>query len=281
MTRPARLILLAAAVATLAACNRPREEEQAPAAAAPPAAAETQAEAAAPMAWDSKTPWAEVKLTLPVALRDQPDLHARLYADEVRKLRQFAEGSQAARTEAGSDNSLPTFEKTIDLTLAGETGKLFSLKRTDFEYAGGAHPNTVTSGVLWDKAMKRTISAGDLFRKGANLSVLDQALCSAVNTAKRARVPDSAVLTLDGKDWSCPRAMDTAFVLTPGTTPGKAGGLTFLIGPYQVGPYVEGGYEIAIPVAAFRSLLAVAYADEFAGAPVKAGDVTPAPKAAA
>ena len=64
-------------------------------------------------------------------------------------------------------------------------------------------------------------------------------------------------------------------MLTPGTAPGKAAGLTFLIGPYQVGPRVEGAYEIAIPATLFRSLLATAYADDFGGELTKAGDVTP------
>ena len=275
MTLPPRLLLTTAAVAlALTGCNRPKDEAAAPAP-APATAPETAAEAAAPMAFESKTPWATVKLTLPVALKEQPDLHARLYAEEVRKLRQFAEGAQADRTEAGSDPTMPPYEKTIDLTLAGESGKLFSLKRTDFDWSGGAHPNTLSSGVLWDKAIKRTIGAADLFRKGADLTVLDQALCTAINTAKRARVPDSAVVTLGGRDGGCPRAFDTPFVLTPGTVPGKAGGLTFLIGPYQVGAYAEGPYEIALPASAFRSLLATAYADEFAGQPVKTGDVTP------
>ena len=41
----------------------------------------------------------------------------------------------------------------------------------------------------------------------------------------------------------------------------------FLIGPYQVGPYAEGSYEVTVPQAAFRALLAPAYADEFAGTP--------------
>ena len=66
----------------------------------------------------------------------------------------------------------------------------------------------------------------------------------------------------------------TPFVLAPSTTTGKAGGLIFLIGPYQVGPYAEGGYEIVVPQTAFRRLLAPAYADEFAGNPVRTGDVS-------
>ena len=30
--------------------------------------------------------------------------------------------------------------------------------------------------------------------------------------------------------WTCPKAVSTPFVLTPGSTPGKGGGVTFLIG---------------------------------------------------
>lgn len=281
MSPPVRALLIAAAVAaSLAACNRDDEAKKAPA--APPAvgAVETPADAAAPMAFESKTPWANVSLQLPQGLKGQPDLHARLYAEEVRKLRQFIEGAQGERTEAGNDVDLPPYENTIQLSVAGQTGKLFSLKRVAFDFSGGAHPNTLTSGILWDKALKRQIGFADLFRRGVDLTVLDQALCSAINGAKRARVPDSASVTLGGKEWACPRASVTEFVLTPGTAPGKAAGLTFLVGPYQVGPYVEGGYEIAIPASTFRSLLATAYVDEFGGQLTKVGDVTPTAGAA-
>ncbi len=274
MSAPARLLLIAAAVATLAACNREREAE--PAAAAPGSAAvATPADAAAPLKFETKTPYAEVSLVLPEGLKPQTDLHARLYSEEVRKLRQFVEGAQGERTEAGFETAMPPYAKQIAYSVAGETGKLLSLKRTDYDWSGGAHPNTLTTGLLWDKALKREIGFRDLFRKGVDLTVLDQALCSAINTAKRARAPDSASVTLGGSEWSCPRVATTPFVLTPGSVPGKAAGLTFLIGPYQVGPYAEGPYELAIPASAFRSLLAVAYADEFGGQLTKAGDVTP------
>lgn len=270
------LLLTTALLAGLSACNRDREAVpgDAPAASAGPAA--TPADAAAPMGFDLKTPYADVRLTLPDAIKTQTDLHARVYAEEVRLLRQFAEGAQGELTEAGAETDRPKFEKTVTLTAATETGKLFSLKRVDFDYSGGAHPNTLTGGILWDKALKRRLGLADLFRKDADLAVLDQALCSAINTARRARVPDSASVSLDGRPGaSCPHAADTAFVLAPGTLPGKAAGLIFFINPYQVGPGVEGAYEIAIPVTGFRSLLAVAYADDFAGRLLKAGDVTP------
>ena len=276
---PLRLLLLTAALAAgLSACNRDRDREPAPPATAAPGgpAAITPADAAAPMNFVSKTPYADVRLTLPDAIRPQTDLHARLYAEEVRLLRQFTEGAQGELTEAGADTDRPKYEKTINVTAALETGKLFSLKRVDFDYSGGAHPNTLTSGILWDKALKRRLGLADLFRKNADLTILDQALCSAINAAKRARVPDSASVPLSGPPGaSCPRAADTAFVLAPGTVNGKAAGLIFFIGAYEVGSYAEGGYELAIPVTGFRSLLAVAYADDFAGQLLKTGDVTP------
>jgi len=275
MVRPLRLLVLTAAVAaTLAACNRERDAEAPAPGPGETGALVTPADAAAPMAYESKSAYADVKLVLPEALKAQPDLHARLYAEEVRKLRQFSEGAQSDLTEAGSDPDQPRFGNTVTVTAAAETSKLFSLKRTSFE-TGGAHPNTLTSGILWDKALKRQIGLADLFRKGADLTALDQALCSALNTAKRARVRDGAMLTFDSKPFACPRVSTTAFVLTPGDAAGKAAGLTFLIGPYQAGPYVEGGYEIAIPAAVFRSLLATAYAGEFGGQLPKTGDITP------
>lgn len=275
MTVVRALLLTTALAAVLAGCNRDREPAPDEASAPGPTAAVTPADAAAPMNFASETPWADVRLTLPDAVRPQPDLHARLYAEEVLKLRQFIEGAQGELNEAGADPDRPKYEKTITVTTAAETGKLLSLKRVDFDYAGGANPNTLTSGLLWDKALKRRVTLAQLFRPGADLTALDQALCSAINTAKRARVPGGPSIALGGRPFACPRVADTAFVLTPGTVPGKAAGLTFLIGPYQVGSRAEGAYEIALPLTAFRGLLAVAYADEFDGQLVKAGDVTP------
>ena len=271
-----RLLLIATVAAlSLAACNREREKAAPDAAPAGAGAVVTPADAAAPFGYESQTPYASVKLTLPPALKAQPDLHAALYAATVRDLRQFVEGAQADRTEAGAEPGMPPYEKTIELKPAGETAKLFSLERVDYDFTGGAHGNSLFAGVLWDKALKRQIGAAELFRKGADGRALDQALCAAINAAKKERDPAAQPVSLGGGTWSCPKALATPFVLTPGTVGGKAGGLTFLIGPYQVGPYAEGPYEVVVPQAVFRALIAPAYAEEFAGTPIASGDAKP------
>lgn len=261
------LLLTAAVAATLGACQR--AEKTAPE--APKAAAE--ATAAGPLKYESVTPYAKVSLTLPEAIKTQPELYAGLYRQEVADLGKYAEGAQADRTEAGGDSAMGPYEKTIVYGDPVQTGRLFSAMRTDFDYSGGAHPNTVATALLWDKTEKRRIAPADLFAKGADLSALERSLCAAVNTAKKAR-PGAQPVKVGGDTWSCPKLKDVAVVLAPGATAGKAGGLTFLLDAYAVGPYVEGAYYLTLPASAFQTLLAPAYAAEFAGQPLKTGDVT-------
>lgn len=265
---PLRALLLTAAVAaTLGACQRAEKKEpEAPAATAA-------APATDPLKYESATPWAKVSLTLPEAIKTEPQLYVELYRQEVADLSQYAEGAQADRTEAGGDSAMGPYEKTIIYGDAVQTGRLFSAMRTDFDYSGGAHPNTVATGLLWDKTERRRITSADLFAKGADLSALERTLCAAVNTAKKAR-PGAKPVTATSDTWSCPKLKNVAMILAPGATEGKAGGLTFLLDAYAVGPYVEGAYYITLPASAFQALLAPAYAAEFAGQPRKTGDVT-------
>lgn len=265
---PLRALLLTVAVAaSLAACQRTEKKE--PEASKPAATAQ----ADGPLKYESATPYAKVSLTLPEAIKTQPDLYASLYRQEVSDLGKYAEGAQADRTEAGGESAMGPYEKTIVYGDPVQTGRLFSAMRTDFDYSGGAHPNTVSTALLWDKTEKRRISPADLFAKGADLSSLERALCDAVNTAKKAR-PGATPVKVGGDTWSCPRLKDLAIVLAPGDAPGKAGGLTFLLDAYAVGPYVEGAYYLTLPASTFQSLLAPAYASEFGGKPLKTGDVT-------
>lgn len=258
----AALALLVAAGLTVAGCKK-KEEATVPIGPAPvDAAPSTPAEAGAPLSFANKTADAEIALKLPAELARQPDLHARLYADGVKELKAFSEGATGERAEAGAEG-IPPYSKEITWSLGADTGKLLSLERTDYEFAGGAHPNHSSQAVLWDKSLKRLVQPGQLIRgDGAGL---DKALCDALYAAKKDRLGADA--TPPGDGWECPKWSSTPFVLVPSTTGGKAGGLKFLIAPYVAGPYAEGGYEVVVPLSAVQGSLAAAYADEFAGQP--------------
>lgn len=272
------VVALAASALTLAlAAGCQRREEAAEAPAATPVGAEvTEAEQAAPLTYSRETAYAEVTLTLPEAIAAYPDLHAAIYGEEVRTLRAFLEGAQSDHTEFTGEMELPPYEQAIEYAPAGETPRLFSLSETTYEYTGGAHPNSAYGAVLWDRSADRRIAPATLFRRGADMAALDRALCDAINAARSDLIGEASSLTMTETDgWSCPRAIETPFVLAPSTTTGRAGGLEFLIGPYIVGPYAEGSYQIVVPQTAFRSLLDPAFTGEFAGAPRRVGDVTP------
>jgi len=162
------LAVLAVFAVALAGCNRDPEPAPATKAAPGQAAAVAAAGSAAALSFESKTPWADVRLTLPESLKAQPDLHPALYEEEVRRLRQFVEGAQGELTEAGAESGLPKYAKDITFSTALQTPKLLSLKRVDYDYSGGAHPNTLSSGVLWDKTLKRRIGLPDLFGETAD-----------------------------------------------------------------------------------------------------------------
>ncbi|WP_122464491.1 DUF3298 and DUF4163 domain-containing protein [Brevundimonas lutea] len=270
MRRSARLLVPAlAALIAVSACQRREAETDTQQTGAPAPATET------PLTYQSETPYAAVELTLPETIKDQPQLVSRLYREGVDELATFNEGAQADRTEFGGAEDLPPYAKEITWTETAETDGLISLARTDYDFTGGAHGNTLYSAMLWDKALGRPVRADTLFAPGADMARLDQALCTAINAAKKARDPSAPTIRPGGTDWACPKASATPYALAASTTPGKAGGLTFLIGPYMVGPYAEGSYEIVLPLSTFQNLLGPEYADQFGGQPTRVGDVTP------
>ena len=263
-SRSLRLALLGTAVAlSLAACNRGEKPAE-------PQKTEATATAEGPLTYESTTPYAKVKLVLPEAVKAFPALYQKLYSDEVGALKDYTEGAQSDRSEFGSAD-LPPYEKSIFYSEPVETSRLFSMLRTDFDYSGGAHPNTTATGVIWDKTTNKRLSAADLFAADADKAALKKTLCDAVNNAKKGR---TGSIPLAGSDtWSCPDLKDLSVVLASGDKTGKASGLTFLLDAYAVGPYSEGPYYLTIPFSALSKGLNPVFATEFEGTG-KTGDVT-------
>lgn len=239
-------------LATLTACERPE---------APPAAVQagvsSGAMAAIPLGYADALPGVETTLTLPAAIRAHPGLHRLLYDREVEALKTFAADARDTRGELG-DGDAPPFEMQVTWRVAAETPRLLSLVREGYEYAGGAHPTTALSTLLFDKRTGREIE-GEALVSAPELARLDTVLCDAVKAAKAER----GGVEIDGDTFACPKWKDAQLALA--ATDGKVSGVRAMISPYEVGPYAEGSYEVDVPAAAFRSALATEYRGEFAG----------------
>ncbi|HWQ87575.1 RsiV family protein [Brevundimonas sp.] len=257
MTALSRLppVLLAAAALFIAAC------------AVPPAAVDPQ-----PIAYRLEDGRMTTELALDPALRAHPVLRARLYDDGMTAIRAFEADVRRARADEGGELDY-NMELSLRWYAPVQTARLVGVDGLAWSFTGGAHGNPGYRAVLWDRTGQSEVAPAALFRPGADLTALDRALCDAVNAAKAARGGDQAwdpapYRGEQGEDlWVCPEALGTPFSLAPGDVPGKAGGLVFLIGPYQVGPYAEGVYTAVVPAAAFAALLSPEWADQFGGAP--------------
>ncbi len=256
------------AAALLAACGpKPEEAAQAP----PPPTAP--AEPAGPLSYTSKTADAEVSITLPPEVGAIPSLYAKLFSEGRNELDSFAEGAKGEleALRAGGDKPLP-YGRSLDYAVTAQTPRLLSLVLNAMENTGGAHPNTLLSTTIWDKAAGKAVAPADLFAPGADMTAADKALCDAIRAAKQTRAGDPA---LTGELKTCPALTAASLALAASTTPGKAGGLIAVFSPYALGPYAEGAYRVVVPASAVQGVLNPAYADQFAGAPAPGQDKGP------
>lgn len=246
-------VLIAAFSLSLVGCEREAAPEPAARPTARPAAAD-----AVPLSFERKSADAEVALSLPEVLRRHPGLHRTLYDRETAALAKFADEAVEERRSLGME--LPPYGMEVAWRVSAETDRLLSLTREESSYSGGAHPNTATTTLIWDKQAGREASTEALFPTANAYPALEARLCDALKAekAERGGVP------LDGESWTCPKWKDVALALAPGSG-GKAGGVTALLSPYEVGPYVEGAYEITLPASVVASAVAPAYRGEFAG----------------
>lgn len=261
-----RLPLVALSILALAACS-PGDAAKAPAAlAAAPPPAQAAPPPEPPPTWSRADSQVELSLHIDTAVEAHPRLYAQLFEDGRAKLEAFGDESRELRAQHPVSRAAAPYSMSIDYGDPVETGRLLSLQGGDWFYSGGAHGNGSVSAILWDKTAGRRLEPRRLFRAGADLSALDQAVCRGIRAAKAARVQKNG--WEPGETFACfEDAAKDPFALAPGDVPGKAGGLIFLYAPYALGAYAEGGYGIVVPLEAFAALLAPEWADQFASAP--------------
>ena len=135
-------------------------------------------------------------------------------------------------------------------TTPGETPRLLSLQYQHSAYTGGAHPNTDYGSLLWERKDRRAIAVSSLFLRSAAFETLTRSdYCTALDIERRKR---------RGKEWklglpefnACPRFAELAIAPVDKNRNGRFDGIDIVASPYTAGPYVEGAYDILLPVTA-------------------------------
>jgi hypothetical protein len=256
------LVLLAAALLALGACDR--KPEPAGKAAAPAAPVASAPSGLKPLEYAKLTPAAKVHLYLPQEVAKVPALYAKLYSEGVNDLDTFADGAKGEVEElAAAGAPARQLQRELKWRLGAETPRLLGLYLEEYENTGGAHPNAMLGSLIWDKQLGRPVKPMELMRDDANILKLDAMVCDAIHAEKKVRTGSPELQA----DQRCPTFSDVKLTLAPSAAPGRAGGIVVLFSPYEIGPWVEGDYRLTFPNALLAGDINPAYAADFAGAP--------------
>lgn len=126
-----------------------------------------------------------------------------------------------------------------------ETPRLLSLSGTTYRFTGGAHGNTATEALLWDRAAARRVDPRALFVSPAAVQRAFGARWCAWLTRERARRLGEAPAT--DTMFRCPPLSDLKLLM--GSSDGRAIDRIGLVADqYVAGSYAEGVYEMTVPV---------------------------------
>jgi hypothetical protein len=247
---PMKPILAAAVALALASCGK--ASEPAPANQAAEAKPEAKPATPAPKAFvfDEKNDLIDFHFAWSAEAAAIPELVTRFQAEMAKAKDELAAGAKedkAMRDKEGFD--FHGYQSSTDYKTAGQSERLLSLTVDVGSYTGGAHGNYGTSGLLWDRQATREIKVADLFVDAANRDrLLTQRWCDALNRAREEKRGEPVT----GNDMfdECPKLDEIAIVPTDKDGNGRFERLILTASPYVAGPYVEGSYEIDLPVTA-------------------------------
>ncbi len=153
-----------------------------------------------------------------------------------------------AVAENGSDEcvSCVTRETSVEWKVVADLPRFLSLSAGSYIYGGGAHGNSFTASMIWDRKAEASLEASQMFiSEGVLWRVASGAYCEALDKQREKKRGRPVAPDDFGSD--CPDLDDLTLML--GSSDGKSFDRIGLIAdPYVAGPYAEGDYEVTLPL---------------------------------
>lgn len=251
------LIPILGALLAVAGCNQeaaaPVPKASATPAAAIAATAKTSVSASSGQARavDESNGLYEFAYVYPAQAGGIPALKTWLDADLVKQRARLVADARQGRREA-REGGFPyhLHSRSITWEVVADLPAWLSLSALVDAYAGGAHPNHWFDQMLWDKQAGKRRQPHELFTSKAALSrAIREPFCLEIDRQREERRGEKVDRSSDDPFSECLDPTDHAVIL------GSSNGAAFnrigvLVPPYEAGPYVEGSYEVTLPVTA-------------------------------
>lgn len=256
MTAFAKLPLITAAIMLSACGGAPvannsadnAANEQAPPAnvAEPGNAAQDNAEAISFKEGES-----EFRYSWPKEAADIAPLNALMRATGEKFAKETRDGIQAEQASTNASGyPFRGYNFVEDWSVVANLPALMVLESENYSYTGGAHGITVVKPLYWYKAAAKSMAVVDLFDVNALAAAVRTRFCKALDAQRAEKRGAPVNPEEEGGIPEFNRCVDPAKqTIIPASKGGKAlDTVRFVIMPYEAGPYVEGIYDIALPV---------------------------------
>jgi hypothetical protein len=178
-----------------------------------------------------------------------PALHAELDAEKDKARAELvaqAKDGQKEAKESGFDYN--PYDSSTEWTVVTEIPGWLSMLGGFYSFTGGAHGNSGSQALLWDKAANRRREPVSLFTSAAALNAaLGPAYCAALN-AERSKRRQEKVDPTSGDEFDKCLAPSEVTILLGSGDKAHFTRIGLIADPYIAGPYAEGSYEITLPV---------------------------------
>lgn len=242
-------------VALLAACNGQTSEPAANEAAStlsnsPAPAAERPAPGAKAFSVEEETDLYGFKYEWSAEAAAMPQLVERFTSAMGKAKAELISGATEDRDErAKEDFPYHPHETQVSYETAGQSGRLLSLERNVYGFTGGAHGSSGSGSLLWDRKLDREVSIQDLLQPGQSWTgAIRQPFCVLLNREREER--REAPVRPDDIFGNCPEHKELTVLLKDTDNNGRFDKIMVIADQYVAGPYVEGSYEIPLPITA-------------------------------
>lgn len=199
-----------------------------------------------------KTKGYSFEYSYPATVNTHPKLRQTIEKDKAAQLKEL----QALAREMSRDTDRPFANMAVETSVAWETvtdlPAYLSLTMDNWSYTGAAHGNWWRTSQVWDKKAAKSLDPFDFFTSKAAFDELVQtSYCDLLDIERSKRRDGEKVDRSQTDDWmqACPKPSELVLIL--GSSNGKAfNRLSVYASPYAVGPYVEGDYEVDLPMTA-------------------------------